>query len=244
MATLQGTSVVGRALLPAILLVLLTVPLPVAAQQQEQKKPKTKPKADLVCPPFSARQPTFLTVPCTKQSDCLFNGDVCCALKPGSSKSRCFQGVPRPLEEQKHEPLFGFIPTACPNPPVAEVLAVTKCSNDTECWPRVCCPDGQQRFCRTPEPHWERIPRHQQQPVLQMLRSAMKFLQCSPPPEPIFDLFARSCQFPQDCFPDLCCQEGERKVCRRPRRSLLSLFSYLAPSTTAEPSPEPKTLDK
>lgn len=71
-------------------------------------------------------------------------------------------------------------------------------------------------------------------PVLQMLRNAMKYLQCSDKPEAIFDLFPRSCQSPRDCFPDLCCQEGSRKVCRRPRSSILALLSSLTtPITTA-----------
>ncbi|KAK6639632.1 hypothetical protein RUM43_007905 [Polyplax serrata] len=36
---------------------------------------------------------------------------------------------------------------------VVEVLPVQKCKTDKECSPRICCPDGQFSYCRTPIPH-------------------------------------------------------------------------------------------
>jgi hypothetical protein len=52
--------------------------------------------------------------------------------------------------------LLGFIPRECPTNPVIEILPVKNCTNDTECWPRICCPDGQHSYCRSSVPEWER----------------------------------------------------------------------------------------
>lgn len=50
-------------------------------------------------------------------------------------------------------------------------------------------------------------------------------MQCTPPPPPILDLFPKPCQNPLDCFPNLCCQEGGKRFCRPPKRSILALIA-------------------
>lgn len=50
-------------------------------------------------------------------------------------------------------------------------------------------------------------------------------MQCTPPPPPILDLFPQPCQNPLDCFPNLCCQEGGKRFCRPPKRSILALIA-------------------
>jgi hypothetical protein len=52
--------------------------------------------------------------------------------------------------------LLGFIPRECPTNPVIEILPVKNCTNDTDCWPRICCPDGKHSYCRSTVPEWER----------------------------------------------------------------------------------------
>lgn len=54
--------------------------------------------------------------------------------------------------------------------------------------------------------------------------SLVGYFQCSPAPPPVLDLFPKECANALDCFPNLCCQEGGRRVCRPPRQSILSLF--------------------
>jgi hypothetical protein len=59
------------------------------------------------------------------------------------------------------------------------------------------------------------------------LRSVIPYLQCTPPPPLLFDLFPKPCRTPIDCFPNLCCQEQGKRICRPPRRSLLALIAMV-----------------
>lgn len=59
------------------------------------------------------------------------------------------------------------------------------------------------------------------------LRNMMAYLQCTPPPPPLYDLFPKQCRSSLDCFPNLCCQERNRRVCRPPRKSVLALLAMV-----------------
>lgn len=50
--------------------------------------------------------------------------------------------------------LLGIVARDCPTNPVSEVLPIRRCQEDSDCWPRICCPDGEKHFCRTPMPLW------------------------------------------------------------------------------------------
>lgn len=64
--------------------------------------------------------------------------------------------------------------------------------------------------------------------VVTAIKSAMAYWQCTPPPPPDYDFFPKTCRSTFDCFPNLCCQEMDKKVCRPPRRSLLTLITNFA----------------
>lgn len=55
------------------------------------------------------------------------------------------------------EAFLGLIPRQCPQDPLPEPLAIRNCSSDDDCWPRLCCPDGDLRFCRTPAIMWDSL---------------------------------------------------------------------------------------
>ncbi|GFG31357.1 hypothetical protein Cfor_12924 [Coptotermes formosanus] len=112
------------------------------------KQTSQKDKEELVCPPASVTLPVF-SFPCKTQMDCDILGQLCCNV---DGKMRCRKGVPRPTPKPVHMPLLGFIPRECPTNPVIEILPVKNCTSDSDCWPRICCPDGQQSYCRTSVP--------------------------------------------------------------------------------------------
>lgn len=129
-----------------------------------------------------------------------------------------------------HTPLFGFIPRECPHDPVPEIFPVRRCHTDEECWPRVCCYESNDLdtvgYCRLPlMPVWNHFPMAR---VMSPIKSAMAYWQCTPPPPPDYDFFPKTCRSTFDCFPNLCCQEMDKKVCRPPRRSLLTLITNFA----------------
>ena len=51
------------------------------------------------------------------------------------------------------------------------------------------------------------------------------YIQCQPAPPPALDIFIRPCNRTMDCLPNLCCQEGGKKICRPPKRSILGLMA-------------------
>nr|CAD7430978.1 unnamed protein product [Timema monikensis] len=137
-------------------------------------------------------------------------------------KKRCRKGVPKPSPKQKHAPFLSVIPRECPDNPLVEPWGVQNCTEDSECWPRICCPEGSTSYCRTSPPTFKLAPR------LFPLKNAVAYLQCTTPPPPIFDLFPKSCRSSLDCFPNLCCQEKDKKVCRPAKRSVLALIATVA----------------
>lgn len=54
--------------------------------------------------------------------------------------------------------ILGLIPRKCPKEPLAELFwQLQTCETDADCWPRVCCPDGVKRYCRTSKPELEKL---------------------------------------------------------------------------------------
>nr|CAD7199674.1 unnamed protein product [Timema douglasi] len=177
-----------------------------------------EPTEQLVCPPSSVNPPLF-SLPCKTHVHCEILNQLCCSM---DGKKRCRKGVPKPSPKQKHAPFLSVIPRECPDNPLVEPWGVQNCTEDSECWPRICCPEGSTSYCRTSPPTFKLAPR------LFPLKNAVAYLQCTTPPPPIFDLFPKSCRSSLDCFPNLCCQEKDKKVCRPAKRSVLALIATVA----------------
>uniref|UniRef100_A0A0K8VV70 WAP domain-containing protein n=1 Tax=Bactrocera latifrons TaxID=174628 RepID=A0A0K8VV70_BACLA len=155
---------------------------------------------------------------CKVDKDCVvWNRDeLCCEIFGAKS---CVSGIAKPLEETSHTPILGLIPRKCPIRPLAELWwQVQECETDTDCWPRVCCPDGNKRYCRTSQPELETVP----VPVKRSFNYLSEYIECTPPPPPIFDLHPKTCASTLDCFPNVCCQEAGLRHCRPPKKSLLT----------------------
>ncbi|RZF36231.1 hypothetical protein LSTR_LSTR013937 [Laodelphax striatellus] len=173
---------------------------------------------------------------CRTHSDCEILDQLCCPTPHSPGKRVCVKPAARNHVTVTHAPLLGIVPRHCPpEERLPEPLAVKSCETDADCWPRVCCPEGGQgagasnhtSYCRTPQPPWQRLVNTHSRTsrLLAPLRNMMAYMQCTPPPPPLYDLFPKECRSMLDCFPNLCCQEHDRKVCRPPRKSLLALFS-------------------
>lgn len=53
--------------------------------------------------------------------------------------------------------ILGVIPRKCPREPLAELFwDLQTCDSDRDCWPRVCCPDGARKYCRTAQPELDK----------------------------------------------------------------------------------------
>ncbi|XP_045481986.1 uncharacterized protein LOC123686061 isoform X2 [Harmonia axyridis] len=180
---------------------------------------------NLVCPEKGVRIP-FFSLSCVTDGDCSkSNKDmVCCS-------NRCIKGVLPRKPDIVHSPSwFGLVERNCPVDAIVEILEVRECETDADCRPRICCPDkyrsgGNKSYCRTPQPSLQRFPLADR--ATEPLRVFASYIQCTPPPPPIFDLFPKSCNNALDCFPNLCCQEGDKKYCRPPKRSVLQLVAGL-----------------
>lgn len=61
--------------------------------------------------------------------------------------------------------------------------------------------------------------------MISALKSAMSYMQCTPPPPPFLDFFPKPCRTQFDCFPNLCCQERGKQFCRPPKRSIFALMA-------------------
>ncbi|KAH8354419.1 hypothetical protein KR084_010398 [Drosophila pseudotakahashii] len=158
---------------------------------------------------------------CKTDRDCAVwqRDELCCDIFGASS---CVSGVPKPLEETPHAPILGLIPRKCPSRPLAELWwDVQECTTDMDCWPRVCCPDGRRRYCRTSQPELETAP----VPVKRSFDYLTEYLECTAPPPPIFDLHPKACTSTLDCFPNVCCQEAGLRHCRPPKKSVLTLMA-------------------
>ncbi|XP_055381291.1 probable myosin light chain kinase DDB_G0279831 [Condylostylus longicornis] len=175
----------------------------------------------LICPKETEAHFNLFAPNCKSHSDCTsWNKEFrCCTI---FNSRNCHKGVPRPLEESSHSPILGIIPRKCPERPLAELFWDLKtCDTDDDCWPRVCCPDGKNRYCRTSTPEYESVPFQIGRP----LAYVSEYLECTPPPPPIFDLHPKSCNSTLDCFPNVCCQEAGKKNCRPTKKSVLSFMA-------------------
>ncbi|KAJ3648899.1 hypothetical protein Zmor_020668 [Zophobas morio] len=181
----------------------------------------------LVCPGNDA-QSSFFSIPCKVTKECVQFGNknmLCC-------NNRCLKGVPPPPEEPVHSPtLFGLIDRVCPSEHIPELLGIKQCKSDSDCPPRICCPEKMPSgemvgYCRTPEPKLDRLPVIR--PFMEPLKLIMSYMQCTPPPPALLDLFPKECNTPLDCFPNLCCQERGKQFCRPAKRSLLTLITTVA----------------
>lgn len=130
--------------------------------------------------------------------------------------------------------ILGLIPRKCPKEPLAELFWELKtCNTDHDCWPRICCPDGLNKYCRTSRPELDTLPVGKQLAyrkhiffffiflnglnlifisnilAIDMLSS---YLQCTPAPPIAYDLHPKPCNNTLDCFPNVCCQEAGKKV--------------------------------
>ncbi|KAF2879475.1 hypothetical protein ILUMI_26699 [Ignelater luminosus] len=133
--------------------------------------------------------------------------------------------------------LFGVIERVCPINPMPEFLSIQECVTDDDCGRRICCPEHalqggiSKSYCRNAAPRFNRMPAVRQ--FLLPLKSFASYLQCSPPPPPFLDVFPRPCKSPFDCFPNLCCQEHGKRVCRPPQKSLFALIVSTATRGTS-----------
>ncbi|XP_045776714.1 integumentary mucin C.1-like isoform X2 [Maniola jurtina] len=197
---------------------LQLLPIQLAPTAAPAKIGKTQ---KLACPKNPAGG--LFPIPCESNAQCRASsgpGQVCC-------KGQCVKGVPapRPVSEESHQPILGVIPRECPTAPLGELLfEVQTCKTDSDCWPRVCCPDGTRSYCRTARARLDLVPvANRIEAPVRMLES---YLQCTAPPK--FDSFPQRCSSSIDCFPNLCCAEGGKKHCRPPQRSLFALLAGAA----------------
>lgn len=47
----------------------------------------------------------------------------------------------------------------------------------------------------------------------------LEYVQCQPAPPQVLDILPQPCNLTIECIPNLCCQEGNKKICRPPKRS-------------------------
>ncbi|XP_055586814.1 uncharacterized protein LOC129739402 [Uranotaenia lowii] len=193
---------------------------------KQLRKKNKKAKQLFVCP--IEKQAPFQLIPtlCRRNRDCRKQGsNVKCCYLFGSK--RCVPGVPAPIPEPSHDPIFG-IPRRCPKQPLTETFwDIQTCETDNDCWPRVCCPDGGQKYCRTSQPVFEESENAAARQLAYPIEAVSQYLQCTPPPPVIFDVHPKVCNTTLDCFPNLCCQEAGKRHCRPPKRSLLALVTGL-----------------
>ncbi|XP_057662031.1 uncharacterized protein LOC130897277 isoform X2 [Diorhabda carinulata] len=192
-------------------------------EHNEISKTIAKPVVKYVCPEKEISKP-FFALPCSIKKDCdIFGRSTLCCDK------RCIQGVtPLVSKPKQSAAFFGFVQQICPKEPFAEIFEIKKCTSDQECSPRICCPEtlksGEQvSYCRTAQPLWEKIPAPRQ--LVEPIRALVAYMQCTPPPPPILDLFPKPCDSQLDCFPNLCCQERGKRYCRPPKKSLVTVIA-------------------
>ncbi|XP_012544398.1 integumentary mucin C.1 isoform X2 [Bombyx mori] len=200
---------------------LLPIQIPEATTALAKAPAKTGKTQKLVCPKRGTAPVILFPIPCDNNAQCRASSgpdQVCC-------DKRCVKGVPAPRPTsapQTHQPLLGVVPRECPAAPLGELLfEVQSCKTDSDCWPRICCPDGTRSYCRTARARLDLVPIANQ--IDGPVRMLEQYLQCTPPPQ--YDVFPQRCSSSVDCFPNLCCAEGGKKHCRPPQRSLLALLA-------------------
>ncbi|EDW81259.2 uncharacterized protein Dwil_GK11968 [Drosophila willistoni] len=204
-----------------IALPTLNFPTAAAKDKEKDKRATAELRLRFNCPRENEVRFQLFPKICKTDKDCAVwqRDELCCDIFGSSS---CVSGVAKPLEEASHAPILGLIPRKCPSRPLAELWwDVQECSTDMDCWPRVCCPDGRRRYCRTSQPELETVP----VPVKRSFDYLSEYLECTAPPPPIFDLHPKACTSTLDCFPNVCCQEAGLRHCRPPKKSVLTLMA-------------------
>uniref|UniRef100_A0A1B0GIP6 Putative conserved secreted protein n=1 Tax=Lutzomyia longipalpis TaxID=7200 RepID=A0A1B0GIP6_LUTLO len=191
-------------------------PKPKKVTKKEQIR-KAAEKAELICPKNPEKHVGWFALPCTNNKSCLIMGKkhVCCKV---NTYRRCIQGVPKPIVEPPHEPILGIIQQKCPTTPLAELFwNVQTCDTDADCWPRVCCPDGQKKYCRNAAVELQKSNIPFARSLANPLEAMSGYIQCTPPPSPLYDLYPKPCNNTLDCFPNVCCQEKGGNTADLPR---------------------------
>ncbi|XP_037910779.1 uncharacterized protein LOC119651318 isoform X2 [Hermetia illucens] len=199
----------------------LKISLSKTGSSPARRNNKNDQLGDLICPAENETAFELFAPPCRVHGDCTSwnRNERCCKL---FGTKTCVKGVPKPIVEQSHVPLLGLIPRKCPERPLAELWWELKtCETDDDCWPRICCPDGRRQYCRTASPEYESVP----PPIGRSIAYLSEYLECTPPPPPVFDLHPKDCNSTLDCFPNICCQESGRKFCRPPKKSVLTVMA-------------------
>lgn len=145
------------------------------------QKPRTTKRVKNLVSDYSCPKPEMVPfrwfpLPCDSHKQCtksMGKNYRCCEINSNSFKT-CTKGIVKQIPEQKHTrrirgnilhkhndwplpfpALFG-VPVKCPKVPLAELFwNVQACETDNDCWPRVCCPDGRKKFCRSPNPEFK-----------------------------------------------------------------------------------------
>ncbi|XP_055908299.1 uncharacterized protein LOC129943096 isoform X2 [Eupeodes corollae] len=196
-------------------------PKPTFSIPEKRSTKNSRNSNKLACPRENEVKFDLFPRKCERNKDCnsRTSNEICCSIFGAKS---CVGGLPKPLEESTHSPIFGIIPRHCPQRPLAELWwEVKTCETDMDCWPRVCCPDGQRRYCRSSKPELDIVP----VPVKRSINYLSEYLECTPAPPPIFDLHPKPCNSTIDCFPNVCCQEAGKKHCRPPKKSVLTFMA-------------------
>uniref|UniRef100_A0A1B0GPB9 WAP domain-containing protein n=1 Tax=Phlebotomus papatasi TaxID=29031 RepID=A0A1B0GPB9_PHLPP len=211
-----------------------TKPRKATKKPQIQKKSTKKTVNELICPKNAEKHVGWFALPCTNNKSCQIMGKkhVCCKV---NNYKRCILGVPKPISEPRHEPILGLIQQKCPKTPLAELFwEIKTCDTDADCWPRVCCPDGQRKYCRSATVELQKSDIPFARSLANPLEAMSGYIQCTPPPPAQFDLYPKPCNNTLDCFPNVCCQEKGRKHCRPPKRSLLALITTMTQNVSAQ----------
>ncbi|GAB0093678.1 uncharacterized protein DMENIID0001_088490 [Sergentomyia squamirostris] len=213
----------------------VTKPKKVTTKNEKIRKTSEKNSSELICPKHPEKHVGWFALPCTTNKSCLIMGKkhVCCQINKNSK--RCIQGVPKPIAEPRHDPILGVLPQKCPKTPLAELFwQVQTCDTDADCWPRVCCPDGQRKYCRNAVVEFQKSDIPFARSLANPLEAMSGYIQCTPPPPPIYDVYPKACNNTLDCFPNVCCQEQGKKHCRPPKRSLLALLTTMTQNVSAQ----------
>ncbi|XP_038104223.1 uncharacterized protein LOC6044476 [Culex quinquefasciatus] len=119
--------------------------------------------------------------------------------------------------DQVFKAIFG-IPRKCPQTPLTETFwEIKTCETDADCWPRVCCPDGDKRYCRTSQPLFEKSDNAAARQLAYPIEAVSQYLQCTPAPPVIFDIHPKACNTTLDCFLIYVAKSLEKEIADHPK---------------------------
>lgn len=147
----------------------------------EETPPPPPPIDYLLCPKETEAPFQLFPTLCRSNQECKRSGEnqICCKI---FGSKRCIEGKVNPPKEPVHEPLLYVIPRKCPTDNLAETWwNIQICETDRDCWPRVCCPDGRFKYCRTSTPQFESAPLAA---ARQLASRKSSYRKKAPPPPP------------------------------------------------------------